>query len=71
MRRRYELVVAQGPPKLPGLVGVKPTSKPGGGGGQRFVARVSLTQVCIHLGSFGTSLEGAWGQGGAGPTKLK
>lgn len=58
MRRRFEAVVASGAkPASSGFVGVKPTSRPGGG--HRFIARVSLSQVCIHLGSFGSSAEGA------------
>ena len=59
MRRRFEAVVASGAkPASSSFVGVKPTSRPGGG--HRFIARVSLSQVCIHLGSFGSSAEGTW-----------
>lgn len=57
IQRRYKAVVASGArPSTSPLVGVKPTSRPGGG--QRFISRVSLSQTCIHLGSFGTSFEG-------------
>ncbi len=55
---RYEAVMASGAvPKAAALVGVKPAARPGGG--TRYIARVTLSQVCVHLGSFGTYVEAA------------